>query len=592
MAITDKLFSIRGQMAMMGLDAFIIPSTDPHMSEYLADHWKFREWVSGFTGSAGTVVILADKAGLWTDSRYFIQAEKELKDSGIDLFKMGLPGVPDYRQWLVDELQPGSVVGIEGQTISVDEAGKLAKTLKANDLRLDTKIQLQNIVWEGRPPMPEEEVFELDLKYAGVSRVKKIEAVRREMKEAGETHYIICALDEIAWLLNLRGNDVEFNPVFYSYMVISLNNVYLFIDPHKITSSIGKKLADDDVKMFLYEDIFDFIQNLPQLSTVLIDPQKVNTSVLNSTPSTATVHKKLSYITKLKAIKNKTEIEGMKNCHVKDGVAMVKFLHWLDANIGKTEITELSAAAKLQSFRKEQEGYMGDSFNTISAYGENAALPHYSADENSNAVLKPKGLYLVDSGGQYFEGTTDITRTVAVGPLTDEEKTDFTLVLKGHIALAKAKFPYGTHGAQIDILARGAMWQHGINYGHGTGHGVGHFLNVHEGPQSIRPQDNGITIEKGMITSNEPGIYKEGSHGIRTENLILTIPFKQTEFGTFYAFETITMCPIDINALDPELLTEDEKMWLNDYHKKVYETLEKHLNEEERSWLKSKTKSV
>lgn len=592
MAITDKLFSIRGQMAMMGLDAFIIPSTDPHMSEYLADHWKFREWVSGFTGSAGTVVILADKAGLWTDSRYFIQAEKELKDSGIDLFKMGLPGVPDYRQWLVDELQPGSVVGIEGQTISVDEAGKLAKTLKANDLRLDTKIQLQNIVWEGRPPMPEEEVFELDLKYAGVSRAKKIEAVRREMKEAGETHYIICALDEIAWLLNLRGNDVEFNPVFYSYMVISLNNVYLFIDPHKITSSIGKKLADDDVKMFLYEDIFDFIQNLPQLSTVLIDPQKVNTSVLNSTPSTATVHKKLSYITKLKAIKNKTEIEGMKNCHVKDGVAMVKFLHWLDANIGKTEITELSAAAKLQSFRKEQEGYMGDSFNTISAYGENAALPHYSADENSNAVLKPKGLYLVDSGGQYFEGTTDITRTVAVGPLTDEEKTDFTLVLKGHIALAKAKFPYGTHGAQIDILARGAMWQHGINYGHGTGHGVGHFLNVHEGPQSIRPQDNGIAIEKGMITSNEPGIYKEGSHGIRTENLILTIPFKQTEFGTFYAFETITMCPIDINALDPELLTEDEKMWLNDYHKKVYETLEKHLNEEERSWLKSKTKSV
>ena len=284
---------------MMGLDAFIIPSTDPHMSEYLADHWKFRKWVSGFTGSAGTVVILADKAGLWTDSRYFIQAEKELKDSGIELYKMGLPGVTDYRQWLVDELQPGSVVGIEGQTISVEEAGKLAKTLNANDLRLDTKIQIQDIVWEGRPPVPDKEIFELDLKYAGVSRAEKVEAVRSKMKKAGETHYILCALDEIAWLLNLRGNDVEYNPVFYSYMIISLNNVYLFIDPHKITSSIGKKLADDGVKIFLYEDIFDFIQNLPQLSTVLIDPQKVNTSVLNSIPSTATVHKKLSYITKL-----------------------------------------------------------------------------------------------------------------------------------------------------------------------------------------------------------------------------------------------------------------------------------------------------
>ena len=592
MTAADKLFSIRGQMAMMGLDAFIIQSTDPHISEYLAGHWKFREWVSGFTGSAGTVVILAEKAGLWTDSRYFIQAEKELEGSEIELFKSGMPGVPSYLQWLVSELPAGSVVGIDGQTIPVEEAEKLAKTLKESDLRLDSKVLLQDIVWDGRPKMPEEDVFELDIKYAGISRTDKIEAVRREMKNNDETHYIVCALDEIAWLLNLRGNDVEYNPVFYSYMVISMNNVNLFIDPHKITSDIGKKLDRDGVKIFLYDKFYEFVQTLPQLSTVLIDPQKVNSAVLNAIPATAKVNRRLSIITKLKSVKNSTETEGMKKCHVKDGVAMVKFLHWLDSNIGKTEITELSAAGKLQSFRKEQEGYLGDSFHTISAYGENAALPHYSADENNYAALEPKGLYLVDSGGQYFEGTTDITRTVALGPVTDEEKKDFTLVLKGHIALAQAKFPQGTHGAQLDILARMAMWDQGINYGHGTGHGVGHLLNVHEGPQSIRPQDNGIALEQGMITSNEPGIYKEGRHGIRTENLILTIPYKQTEFGTFYAFETITMCPIDINAIETGLMTDDEKKWLNSYHQTVYEVLKPFLNEEETEWLKNKTKAV
>ena len=505
---------------------------------------------------------------------------------------MGLPETPSYQEWLAKELPAGSVVGIDGRAISVEEAGKLAKILKKNDLRFDTKTHMQDVVWEGRPSLPEEEVFELDIKYAGVSRKEKIESVRREMRENDETHYVVCALDEIAWLLNLRGKDVDYNPVFYSYVVVSMNNVNLFIDPHKITSDIGKRLDKDGVKVFHYETFYDFVQNLPQLSTVLIDPQKVNSAVLNAIPSTAKVHKRQSIITRLKGIKNAVETEGMKRCHVKDGVAMVRFLHWLDTNIGKEEITELSAANKLQSFREEQEGYMGDSFHTISAYGENAALPHYSAGEDSYAVLEPKGLYLVDSGGQYLKGTTDITRTIALGPLTDEEKKDFTLVLKGHIALARAVFPQGTHGSQLDILARGAMWQEGINYGHGTGHGVGHFLNVHEGPQSIRPQDNGISMEEGMITSNEPGIYKEGRHGIRTENLVLTIPYKQTEFGTFYAFETITMCPIDIDAINTELLTDDEKEWLNRYHKKVFETLKPFLSEEENKWLEKKTKAV
>ncbi|NPA37876.1 MAG: aminopeptidase P family protein [Chlorobi bacterium] len=590
--INNRLFSLRGQMAMMGIDAVIIPHSDPHMSEYIADHFKFREWISGFSGSAGTVVVTQEKAGLWTDSRYFIQAKNELNGSEIELFKMGMPDVPSYQDWLISVLPAGSVVGIDGKTFSADEAGKLSKLLRKNDIRIDTKAALQDIVWEGRPAIPESDIFELDIKYAGKSRKDKIEKVRSEMKNKDATHYIVCALDEIAWFLNLRGNDVEYNPVFYSYLIISQNNINLFIDPHKITASTGKNLAADNVKVFLYDDFYDFLNNLPSLSRVLIDPVKVNYTVVSTLPSGADLIRDNSIITRLKGIKNNVEIEGMKKCHIRDGVAMVKFLYWLDSNIGKTEITEISAADKLKSFREEQENYIGESFGTISAYGPNAALPHYSASEKSNATMKPEGFYLVDSGGQYLDGTTDITRTVALGPLTSEQKKDFTLVLKGHINLSQAVFPQGTRGVHLDILARSAMWKYGINYGHGTGHGVGHFLNVHEGPQSIRPQDNGTEIEEGMITSNEPGIYKESRYGIRTENLILTTKAKKTEFGTFYAFETITLCPVDTRALDIKLLTDEEKKWINNYHSVVYNTLKEHLDEQEQNWLYERTKPV
>ncbi len=592
MTVADRLFSLRGQMAIMGIDAFIIPGTDPHMSEYLAEHWQFREWISGFTGSAGTVVVTADRAGLWTDSRYFIQAEQELKESEIELFKMGYPNTPSHPKWIISELSTGAVVGIDGQNLSVEEADKLSKLFKANDIRLDTKVQVQNQVWEGRPPIPDEEVFELDIKYSGLSLTDKIVTVRREMKRFGASHYVICGLDEIAWLLNLRGNDVEYNPVFYSYMVISQNSVNLFIDPHKITSAIGKQLTKSGVKIFLYENFYEYLQELPQLSTVYIDPAKVNFAVVNAIPSTARINRGLSIITHLKSMKNPVETEGMKRCHIKDGVAMVKFLIWLENSIGKIEITELSAAEKLRSFRAEQENYLGDSFPTISAYGKNAALPHYSASEENNATLKPESFYLVDSGGQYLDGTTDITRTVALGKLTEDEIRDFTLVLKGHINLSMVKFPQGTRGVHLDILARNAMWQHGINYGHGTGHGVGHLLNVHEGPQSIRERDNGVEMQLGMITSNEPGIYKPERYGIRTENLTLTVKDCETEFGTFYAFETITMCPIHLKAIDTDMLNRDEKEWLNSYHATVYKKLNKHLSVEEKKWLKNQTRSI
>ena len=592
MTIKERLFSLRAQMSASAVDAYIIPGSDPHMSEYLAAHWKFRQWISGFTGSAGTVVVLAEKAGLWTDSRYFIQAEKELEGSGIELFRMGMPGVPTYQEWLVAELQEGAVVGIDGRNIAVEEARKLAKTFNDNNIRFDAGINFQDKVWEGRPPIPENEVFGLDVRYTGVSRTEKLEMVRKEMKKAGASHYVICALDEIAWLLNLRGSDVEYNPVFHSFMVVSSDTANLFINPHKVTSDLGNKLTTDGIKIYLYDDFYEFLRTIPEGSSVFIDPQKVNYAVISSLPHSVKLHEGPSIVTMLKGIKNPVEIKGMKNCHIRDGVAMVKFLYWLENNIGKTKITELSAAEKLQSFRKEQENYRGDSFNSISAYGANAALPHYSATKENDAELKPEGLYLIDSGGQYLDGTTDITRTVHLGKLTEEEKKDFTLVLKGHINLSQTVFPAGTRGVHLDIMARGAMWKKGINYGHGTGHGVGHMLNVHEGPQSIRQQDNGVEMKANMITSNEPGIYKEGRHGIRTENLILSVTHKETEFGTFFAFETITMCPVDTEAIDVSLLREDEKEWLNSYHKTVYKKLKDFLQPAEKEWLKKQTRPI
>jgi Xaa-Pro aminopeptidase len=579
-------------MATLGVDAYIITSADPHLSEYPAAHWKFREWISGFTGSAGTIVVTNDEAGLWTDSRYFLQAEQQLQDSGIDLYKQGEKDVPDYKEWLSVNLFAGNVVAVNGKTMTISEYRQLAKSLKKVDIRLDGKVFLEEDVWEGRPPLPEEGIFELDVKYCGLSREEKIQIIRQKMKEKGATHYAIAALDEIAWVLNFRGSDIKYNPVFHSYLIITENQVNLFIDPHKLTSSIGKKLAEEGIKVYLYNDFYEFIKDLLQDSIILIDPNRANSTTLGSLPSQSAKIEQESIITQLKARKNSTEIENFRKAMLKDGVAMVKFLYWLDNTIGKEEITEYSAAKKLSSFRAEQENYHGDSFNTISGYAGNGAIVHYAVKKETASKLEPKGLYLIDSGGQYSEGTTDITRTIALGPLTDEEKTDFTLVLKGNIGLDRAVFPSGTRGVHLDILARQAMWQHGINYGHGTGHGIGHFLCVHEGPQSIRPQDNGIEIKAGMISSNEPGIYKSGKHGIRIENLILTKEDKETEFGSFMKFETLTLCPIDHRAIDSSLLNDEEKTWLNHYHEKVNQLISPFLNEEEKEWLDNSTKLI
>ncbi|MBR8537601.1 aminopeptidase P family protein [Carboxylicivirga sediminis] len=592
MSTPDRLFKLRNHMATLGVDACIITSADPHLSEYPSSHWKFREWLSGFTGSAGTVVVTNEEAGLWTDSRYFLQAEQQLEDSGMDLYRMGTEGVPDYKDWLTEKLNAGSVVGVNGKTMTVNELRALARLLKKADIRLDAKLFMEDDIWEARPLIPEDGIFELGTEYTGLSRTEKIAEVRRRMKAQGGTHYIITTLDEVAWLLNFRGQDVQFNPVFHAYLVVSHNHVNLFIDPHKLTSSIGKQLSEEDIKIFIYNDFYNFIKDMPPLAKVIVDPNRTNSTVYSSLPQQSTKIETTSIVTNLKAQKNEVEVENFRKAMVKDGVAMTKFLCWLDNTIGKETITEYSAAARLSAFRAEQPNYHGDSFNTISGYAGNGAIVHYAVQEESAAELQPKGLFLIDSGGQYLEGTTDITRTVALGPLTDEEKTDFTLVLKGNIGLDMAVFPTGTRGVHLDILARQAMWQHGINYGHGTGHGIGHFLCVHEGPQSIRPQDNGVEIQEGMISSNEPGIYKSGKHGIRIENLILTLKDKNTDFGSFLKFETLTLCPVDTRAIKTELLTVQEKTWVNNYHQKVYDLISPLLDGEEKEWLKNSTKPL
>ena len=592
MSQSEKLFTVRSQMAMMGLDAVVVLSSDQHLSEYIADYWKFREYISGFDGSAGTLVITMDDAGLWTDSRYFLQADQQLSGSGISLFKMGEQGVPTYSDFLADALAPGSVVGVDGRTMSVADYKTFASTLKKNDIRIDSRVNLADDIWFDRDAIPEDDIFELEDEFTGMSLVDKFKIISDDMRKNGATHYVVCALDEIAWMLNLRGSDVEYNPVFHAFMVVSQNHVNLFIDPHKLTSLVGKRLEDDNVRVFHYNDFYKFLRELPPHSDIYYDPIRTNFQSINSLPQTAARLEGASFITNHKSIKNDVEIAGARIAHVNDGVAMVQFLIWLEENIGKTELDELMCAEKLLSFRQNQPLFIGESFGCISGYGPNGAIVHYSVTAESSAKLQPQGFLLLDSGGQYRNGTTDITRTISLGKLTEQQKLDYTLVLQGHIRLALAVFPEETRGVHLDILAREALWSHGLNYGHGTGHGIGSFLNVHEGPQSIRPQDNGVVLKPGMITSNEPGLYRTGEYGIRIENLILCRKKMETPFGKFLDFETLTLCPIDVKPIKRELLSNAEVEWLNGYHQMVYQLLSPKLNDNEKGWLKNATAAI
>lgn len=586
-SISERIHALR-MWFKPNIQAFIIPSTAPHLSEYVAPHWKSREWISGFTGSAGTVVITEKKAGLWTDSRYFLQAAEQLQGSGIDLYKEMLPETPSITKFLSDELQPGKSVGIDGKMFSVEQVESMQAELSAKNIQIVFCPDPMDELWENRPPMPESPAFVYDIKYAGKSCSEKIAAIRTELKKKSAESVMLSALDEIAWTLNLRGNDVHCNPVVVSYLLITEKKAVLFIAPEKVTEEVRNYLEEQQIEIQNYSDTEIYLSDLNS-SSILMNPAKTNYSVFSSVNPQCRIIRGEAPVALLKAIRNEQEIKGIHAAMQRDGVALVKFLRWLESAVPSGTETELSIDRKLHAFRATQDLYVGESFDTIAGYKEHGAIVHYSATEESNATLHPKGFLLLDSGAQYLDGTTDITRTIALGELTTEEKTDYTLVLKGHIALAMAVFPSGTRGAQLDVLARMPLWSHKMNFLHGTGHGVGHFLSVHEGPQSIRMNENPIVLQPGMVTSNEPGVYKGGSHGIRTENLTLVCSAGEGLFGEYLKFETITLCPICKKGIIKELLTADEVDWLNNYHQQVYEKLSPKLNEEEKAWLKEAT---
>ncbi len=590
-SIKERIHALRMTFRPNNIKAFIIPSTDPHLSEYVAPYWMSREWISGFTGSAGTAVILMDKAGLWTDSRYFLQAEKELEGSGITLYKEMLPETPSITKFLCQNLKPGESVSIDGKMFSVQQVEQMKEDLAPYQLQVNQFGDPLKNIWKDRPSMPDAPAFIYDVKYAGKSCGEKVAAIRTELKKKGIFALFLSSLDEIAWTLNLRGSDVHCNPVIVSYLLVTQDEVVYFISPEKITQEVNEYLQEQQVSLRKYDEAESFLNSFTG-ENILIDPKKTNYAIYSAINPACKVVRGESPVTLLKAIRNEQEIAGIHHAMQRDGVALVKFLKWLEASVLSGKETELSVDRKLHEFRAAQPLYMGESFDTIAGYKEHGAIVHYSATEESDVTLQSKGFLLLDSGAQYLDGTTDITRTIALGELTEEEKTDYTLILKGHIALAMAKFPAGTRGAQLDVLARMPIWNHGMNFLHGTGHGVGHFLSVHEGPQSIRMNENPIVLQPGMVTSNEPGVYKAGSHGIRTENLTLVCKDKEGMFGEYFKFETITLCPICKKGIIKEMLTAEEVKWFNDYHQTVYKKLSPSLNEEEKKWLLEATKAI
>ena len=590
-SIKERIHALRMAFRPNNIKAFIIPSTDPHLSEYVAPYWMSREWISGFTGSTGTVVILMDKAGLWTDSRYFLQAEKELEGSGITLYKEMLPETPSITEFLCQNLKPGESVSIDGKMFSVQQVEQMKENLAPYQLQVNLFGDPLKSIWKDRPSMPDAPAFIYDVKYAGKSCGEKVAAIRTELKKKGIYALFLSSLDEIAWTLNLRGSDVHCNPVIVSYLLVTQDEVVYFILPEKITQEVNEYLQEQQVSLRKYDETESFLNSFAG-ENILIDPKKTNYAIYSAINPVCKIVRGESPVTLLKAIRNEQEIAGIHHAMQRDGVALVRFLKWLEQSVPSGKETELSVDRKLHEFRAAQPLYMGESFDTIAGYKEHGAIVHYSATEESDVTLQPKGFLLLDSGAQYLDGTTDITRTIALGELTEEEKTDYTLILKGHIALAMAKFPAGTRGAQLDVLARMPIWSHGMNFLHGTGHGVGHFLSVHEGPQSIRMNENPIVLQPGMVTSNEPGVYKAGSHGIRTENLTLVCKDKEGMFGEYFKFETITLCPICKKGIIKEMLTAEEVKWFNDYHRTVYEKLSPSLNEEEKKWLLEATKAI
>lgn len=589
--IKERLKLLREAMKNSGVHACIVPGTDPHAGEYIADHWQERNWITGFTGSAGTAAFTLKEAGLWTDSRYFLQGAEQLKGTTIDLMKQGLPDTKEIIPWIASELKGGEKVAVNPQMFSVNAYRSMKEELALYNIEL-VPMDLFQDIWTDRPSLPIEPFFLFEEKYTGKSTKDKLKIIREAIKNEHANVFVLSALDDIAWLFNIRGKDVAYNPVTIAYGLVEEDKATLFVDSNKYGEKEREHLRKNGVEIAGYTEIYSALQNISPEKSVLIDAAKLNQSLFEAIPSNCPIRINMSPVFKQKGIKNEREIEGTKCAMIKDGVALTRFFMWLEGALGKEKLTEMSITEKLHDFRAKQDNFVGESFSTIAGYAGHGAIVHYSANAETDAELQQKGLLLLDSGGQYLDGTTDITRTIPLGEPTKEEITDYTLVLKGHINLAMAKFPANTRGSQLDVLARKALWDRAINYGHGTGHGVGHFLNVHEGPQSIRMDENSTTLKPGMITSNEPGVYRANKHGIRIENLILTVPAESTEFGQFYKFETLTQCYIETSLVNKELLSDVEIKWLNDYNQEVYDNISRYLMEDEREWLKNKTKAI
>lgn len=591
MTINEKISALREIMDRENIDAYIVSGADPHNSEYLPESWRQREWISGFTGSFGTVVVTKTEAGLWTDTRYFIQAERQLAGTEIQLHKLRIPGAVNFPEWLAESLDINTKVGIDSFCTPVNEMNHLRATLAPKSIAVVEKTDLFGEIWLDRPALPDTPLFLVSPETTGVSAKEKIQKIQQYLENNNADYFLFSCLDEIAWLYNIRCSDISYNPVAISYAIVGKERSYLFVKTAKVSEAVEKALNKEGIEIKDYHHLFLFLDELDKTNRFCLDPGTLNFAVYNKIAAKYEVVAKISPVILEKAIKNRTEIDGFKEAGVKDGVAMTKFFFWLDHNVGN-HLTETVVSDHLTKLRSQNSGYVSDSFGNISAYGENAALPHYSAIRGADAVLQARGLYLVDSGAQYVHGTTDITRTVPLGELTRLEKEDYTLVLKGMIALTNCVFPKGTKGCNIDIVARQPLWNNKRNFGHGTGHGIGCFLNVHEGPQSIRQDLKDQEILPGMVTSNEPGIYREGSHGIRHENMIVCVPAGDNEFGEWLGFETITLCYFDTSALLKELLDEDDKKWLNHYHRTVYEKLHSGLTPEEARWLALKTAPI
>lgn len=595
MTVNERITALRERMKEKKIDAYLVPTDDFHASEYVGEYFKCRKYITGFTGSAGTAVIMQDMAGLWTDGRYFIQAAAQLEGTGVDLFKMGEPGVPTIHQFLEEKLGEGMCLGFDGRTISAKEAAELSEALGKKGASLSVDYDLVGEVWEDRPALSCEPVMELDVKWAGESRADKCAKIRKAMEEKGADAFVLTSLDDIAWLLNIRGGDVHCCPVVLSYLVMTQKEIKLFANEKAFPAEVLDALAKDGVTLLPYDSIYEYVKTFAKDMKVLLCKQKVNSRLVSNIPAEVEILDEENLTLLPKAIKNPVEVENERIAHIRDGVALTKFIYWLKKNVGKIPMTELSAEEKLYSFRAQQENFIDNSFDPIISYGVHAAINHYSATPETDIPIEPRSFLLADTGGNYYEGTTDTTRTIVMGPVTDEQKKFFTAVLRGMLNLGNAKFRYGCTGVNLDYLARGPLWELGQDFNHGTGHGVGYLLNVHEGPNSFRwkvvPGNNAV-LEEGMITSDEPGYYVEDGYGIRHENMIVCKKAEKTQFGQFMCFEFLTMVPFDLDAVVPEQMTAHERELLNNYHAQVYEKISPYLDEDEKAWLKEATRAI